>query len=162
MGDWRDALARWRTPYRLFWPGLVWMAALLGAVVLLEGARRGLVLVPPFAASLSILLNLSDVPIAHPVALVGGSTLGAALGTGLALALGGGPAVAALCAVLALGLLVALRLYHPPGVALAMYPALLHPGPWFPLAAVLPFTVVAAGSMALLSRVVPGWPRYPG
>jgi hypothetical protein len=38
---------------------------------------------------------------------------------------------------------------NPPGVALAMYPLLLHPGHWFPLSVVLPFTVIATGSAAL-------------
>lgn len=161
MRRWWDALARWCTPYRVFWPGVVWMAVLLGALAWLDGRRQGVLLVPPFAASLSILLNLSAVPIAQPVALVVGSTLGAGLGTMLTMVLGGGPLIAVLGAVLALTVLVALRVYHPPGVALAMYPALLHPGIWFPLAVVLPFTLVAVGSMALLSRLVPGWPRYP-
>jgi CBS domain-containing membrane protein len=137
------------------------MAVLLGLMAWLDDRHAGILLVPPFAASLSILLNLSDVPIAQPVAMVAGSTLGATLGTVLALTLGGGPLVAALGAVAALVVLVALRIYHPPGVALAMYPALLHPGLWFPLAVVLPFTLAAVGSMALLSRVVPGWPPYP-
>ena len=54
-----------------------------------------------------------------------------------------------------------LRAFHPPGVALALYPVLLHPGNWFPLLVVLPFTVIAVGSAALLSRLVDKWPQYP-
>lgn len=157
---WRDQVALWRTPYRLLLPGVAWMALLLALLAWLDG-RQGVFLVPPFAASLSILLNLSDVPIAQPTAIVAGSTLGAALGTVLAMALGASPWVAALGAVLSIAVLIALRIYHPPGIALAMYPALLHPGTWFAVAVVLPFTLVAVGSMALLSRAVPGWPRYP-
>ena len=64
-------------------------------------------------------------------------------------------------AVAAFGILNLIHAYHPPGVALAMYPLLLHPGDWFPLIVVLPFTVVAVGSAAVLSRLVEGWPRYP-
>jgi CBS-domain-containing membrane protein len=51
--------------------------------------------------------------------------------------------------------------YHPPGVALAMYPLLLRPGHWFPLEVVLPFTVAAVGSAAVLSRMVKSWHTYP-
>jgi hypothetical protein len=42
-----------------------------------------------------------------------------------------------------------------------MYPLLLEPGHWFPLIVVLPFTLIAAGSAALLSRQVKKWPAYP-
>jgi hypothetical protein len=44
-----------------------------------------------------------------------------------------------------------LRAYHPPGVALAMYPPLLHPGVWFAVQVVLPFALVAVISTALMS-----------
>jgi CBS domain-containing membrane protein len=64
-------------------------------------------------------------------------------------------------AVLAFGIINLIRAYHPPGVALAMYPLLLHPGHWFPLVVVFPFAVIAAGSATLLSRLVGKWPAYP-
>ena len=64
-------------------------------------------------------------------------------------------------AVAAFGVTNLIRAYHPPGVALAMYPVLLHPGHWFPLSVVLPFTLVAVGSAALVSRLVREWPVYP-
>jgi hypothetical protein len=50
---------------------------------------------------------------------------------------------------------------HSPRVALALYPVLFHPGNWFPLVVVLPFTVIAVCSAALLSRLVDEWPAYP-
>jgi len=51
--------------------------------------------------------------------------------------------------------------YHPPGVALASIPVLLHLGHWFPLLVVLPFTVMAVGSAAAMSKWLRGWPVYP-
>jgi hypothetical protein len=69
--------------------------------------------------------------------------------------------MAILAAVAAFGIINLIHAYHPPGVALAMYPLPLHPGHWFPLTVVLPFTVVAAGSAALLSRLVGERPAYP-
>jgi CBS domain-containing membrane protein len=64
-------------------------------------------------------------------------------------------------ALAALLLLPLLRAYHPLSVALAMYPALLHPGFWFAVQAVLPFTLTAVLSAALMSRLLRSWPRYP-
>jgi hypothetical protein len=52
----------------------------------------------------------------------------------------GGALLAALTAVIMLPLL---RVFHPPGVALAMCPALLHSGTWFAILVVLPFTLAA-------------------
>jgi hypothetical protein len=49
----------------------------------------------------------------------------------LSLFLGFGPAIAMVAALTAFVALPLLRAYHPPGVTLAMYPALLHPGVWF-------------------------------
>ena len=118
-------------------------------------------LVPPFAATLTILLYLPNAAVAQPAAVIGGSVLGAAIGTMLSLLLGIG-AVTAMTAVLtAMIALPLLRIYHPPGIALAMYPALLHPGPWFALQVVLPFTLAVVISFAALSRSMDSWPRYP-
>ena len=72
-----------------------------------------------------------------------------------------GSVVAILAAVAAFGIINVIHAFHPPGVALAMYPLLLRPGHWFPLSVVLPFTVIAAGSAALLSKLVSEWPAYP-
>ncbi|HEY4114391.1 MAG TPA: hypothetical protein VGM17_10065, partial [Rhizomicrobium sp.] len=64
-------------------------------------------------------------------------------------------------ALTALIVLPLVRAYHPPGVALAMYPALLHPGLWFAVQVVLPFTLAAVISAAVMSRLLHSWPRYP-
>jgi hypothetical protein len=66
-----------------------------------------------------------------------------------------------LAALAALIVLPLLRAYHPPGAALAMCPALLHPGLWFAVQVVLPFTLVAVISAALMSRLLRNWPQYP-
>lgn len=157
----RLIVSGWGTTQRPELCGFLWMATLLGVLVVLDGTHEDIFLVPPFAATLTILLYLSNARIAQPFAIVVGSTAGAALGTTLAALLGGGPAVAAGSALAALMLLPLIRAYHPPGVALAMYPALLHPGPFFAVAIVLPFTLCAVASLSLLSRKLPARARYP-
>ncbi len=137
------------------------MAVLLGILVSLDRRHDGIFLVPPFAATMTILLYLPDVSIAQPFTIVFGSAFGAAIGTALAFALGFGPSIAMAAALAALIVLPLVRAYHPPGVALAMYPALLHPGRWFAIEVVLPFTLAAVISAALMSRLLRGWPRYP-
>jgi CBS-domain-containing membrane protein len=141
--------------------GTVWMAVLLGALVWLDGRNEGVFLVPPFAATMTILLHAPDLAIAQPFAVVFGSTFGAAIGAGLTLLFGFGPAVAVLAALVALVVLPVLRAFHPPAVALAMCPALLHPGLWFAVRDVLPFTLAVVISAAALSRLLGASPRYP-
>lgn len=126
----------------------------------LEHNRIGLFLVPPFGATLTILLVLPEASVAQPYAVVAGSIVGAAVGTLLSL-FAHGSLMAIVAAVLAFGIINLIRAFHPPGVALAMCPLLLQTGHWFPLAVVLPFVVIAAGSAALLSRLVGKWPAYP-
>ncbi len=117
-------------------------------------------LVPPFAATLTILLLLPQSPIAQPIPVVLGTTLGATVGTAVAL-IGHGPVYAVLVATLMVVVLPLLRIYHPPGVAISMYPLMLHTSLIFPFAVVLPFTLVAVTSCHLLSRRVPSWRDYP-
>jgi CBS domain-containing membrane protein len=154
-------LARWGSAHYPRVSACLWMAVLLGALAWLDHAGGGVFLVPPFAATLTILIYLPQVSIAQPLAVVGGSVAGAALGTGLSVLLGFGPGVALLAALAAMIALPLLRIFHPPGIALAMYPALLRPGPLFAIDVVLPFTLVAVISAAALSRWLPGFPRYP-
>ncbi|MGH9326973.1 MAG: HPP family protein [Terriglobia bacterium] len=140
--------------------GYLWFAGMFGVLAALEANKIGLYLVPPFGATLSILLLLADAAIAQSYAVILGSVAGASVGTLISLfAQGAGMAV--LAAVVALGAIELLRAYHPPGVALAMYPLLLHPGHWFPILVVLPFTAIAVGSAAILSKLVGKWPTYP-
>ncbi len=152
-------ITHWGTPHRPFISGILWMGLLLGALTWLD--RAGIFLVPPFAATLTILLYLPRVSIAQPFAIIVGSSLGAAIGTLFAVVFGFGPATAMAAALAALVILPLLRAYHPPGVALAMYPALLHPGLWFAVQVVLPFTIVAVVSATLMSRLLNSWPQYP-
>ncbi len=133
---------------------------MFGVLAGLEHNRIGLFLVPPFGATLTLLLMLPEASVAQPWAVVTGSVVGAGTGTLLSL-FARGSAMAIAAAVLAFAAMNLMRAYHPPGVALAMYPLLLHPGRWFPLAVVLPFALAAAGSAALLSRLVRTWPAYP-
>ena len=85
---------------------------------------------------------------------------GAALGSGLIPLLGFGPGVAMVAAPSA-AIVPLPRLFHPPGIAVAMNPVLSHPGPWFAGEVVLAFTLVAVTSAALMSRMLPGFPRCP-
>jgi CBS-domain-containing membrane protein len=150
----------WGTKATFNLPGCLWLAGMFGILAALEANRIGLYLVPPFGATLSILLLLPDATIAQPYALIVGSVAGASVGTLMSL-FARGLGMAVLAAVVAFGVMTLIRAFHPPGVALALYPMLLHPGNWFPLLVVLPFTVIAVGSAALLSRLVDKWPEYP-
>ena len=137
------------------------MAVLLGPLAWLDFRDGGLFLIPPFAATLTILVYQPNVSIAQPIAVVCGSLFGAAIGTALSVLLGFGPGIALLAALTAVVILPLLRVFHLPGVALAMCPALLHSGAWFAILVVLPFTLAAVISRAVLSRLVSSWSRYP-
>lgn len=150
----------WGTTSRVHTPQYLWVLSMFGILAMLEHNRLGLFLVPPFGATLTLLLMVPDAPVAQPYTVVAGSVLGAATGTILSL-FARGTTMAVLAAVLAFGLLNLIRAYHPPGIALAMYPLLLHPGRWFAPGVVLPFTLAAVGSTALLSRLLASWPAYP-
>jgi hypothetical protein len=89
-----------------------------------------------------------------------GSVCGAAVGTGVSL-FGSGLGMAVLAMMASFVLISLIHAYHPSGVALASIPVLLHPGHWFPLLVVLPFTAAAVGSAAGMSRWLRGWPVYP-
>ena len=157
-------LRAWRRyPGKISPAGALWAACLLGGLAWLDHAVRAdvLFLVPPFAATLSILYYLPQQPVAQPAPVVFGSTLGATIGTLFHLVGLHGPASAALAAIVLFWLLPRIGLYHPPGIALSMFPLLLHPGLWFPVAVVFPFTLIAVSSHWILSRRWPGWPKYP-
>jgi CBS domain-containing membrane protein len=154
-------LAVWGTSQRPTLAGVLWMAGLLGVLVWLSGLHDRIFLVPPFAVTLTTLLYLPNAASAQPFAVIVGSTTGAAIGTLLSLLLGFGPGVAMLAALASLVVLPLLRAYHPPGIALAMFPPLLHPSWWFAVQAVLPFTLAAVVSAAVMSRLLRSWPLYP-
>jgi len=82
------------------------------------------------------------------------------VGTGIGL-FGSGIGMAALAMIAAFAVISLIHAYHPPGVALASIPVLLHPGHWFPLLVVLPFTALAVGSTAAMSKWLRAWPEYP-
>jgi CBS-domain-containing membrane protein len=158
----RTIVTSWGTEPKLSLPihSYVWALSMFGILAFLEFNNIGLYLVPPFAATLSILLLLPDAPIAQPYALIVGSVVGASVGTLLSL-FARGLGMAVLAAIVACLLISVIRAFHPPAVALALYPLLFHPGNWFPLLVVLPFTVIAVCSAAVLSRLVDKWPTYP-
>ena len=150
----------WGTRPTLRLSGYLWVAAMFGVLAALEANRIGVFLVPPFGATLTILMLLPDAPVAQPYALILGSVCGAAVGTGVSF-FGSSLAMAVLAMIAAFVVISLIHAYHPPGVALASIPVLLHPGHWFPLLVVLPFTVAAVGSAAAMSKWFPGWPVYP-
>src|ERR1700730_12899805 len=73
----------WGTRPTLRLGGYLWVAAMFGALALLEANRIGVFLVPPFGATLTILMLLPEAPVAQPYALIAGSVCGAAVGTGI-------------------------------------------------------------------------------
>ena len=150
----------WGTKPTLRLSGYLWVAAMFGVLAVLEANRIGVFLVPPFGATLTILMLLPDTPVAQPYALIAGSVCGAAVGTGMSF-LGSSLGMSVLAMIASFVVISLIHAYHPPGVALASIPVLLHPGYWFPLLVVLPFTVIAVGSAAAMSKWLPGWPVYP-
>src|ERR1700756_1710522 len=150
----------WGTRPTLRLGGYLWVAAMFGLRAALEANRIGVFLVPPFGATLTILMLLLDAPVAQPYSLIVGSVCGAAMGTGGS-CFGSGLAMAVLAMIAVFVVISLIHTYHPPGVALAAIPVLLHPGHWFPLLVVLPFTAAAVGSAAAMSKWLPGWPVYP-
>jgi len=150
----------WGTKPTLRLGGYLWVAAMFGVLAVLEANRIGVFLVPPFAATLTILMLLPETPVAQPYALIVGSVCGAAVGTGVSF-LGSGLGMAVLAMIAAFVVISSIHAYHPPGVALASIPVLLHTGHWFPLAVVLPFTAAAVVSAAAMSKWLRGWPKYP-
>jgi CBS-domain-containing membrane protein len=150
----------WGAKPKLFIHGYLWAICMLGVLALLQLDKVGLFLVPPFGVTLYILVLLPDAPIAQPYAVIVGSVVGAFIGTLLSF-LATGLGMAVLAAIIACLVISLLHAFHPPAVALAMFPLLFHPGNWFPLVVVLPFTVIAVCSAAILSRLVDEWPAYP-
>ena len=75
----------WGTRPTLRLGGYLWVAAMFGLLAALEENRIGVFLVPPFGATLTILMLLPDTPVAQPYALIVGSVCGAAVGTGVSL-----------------------------------------------------------------------------
>ena len=157
---WSSIVGSWGTKMKFSLPVYLWFLAMLASMAFLTKDKLGLYLVPPFLATLSILHFLPDSAIAQPYAVIVGSVAGAAIGTFMTI-FGYGPLFAALGAALAFVVIHALHAYHPPGVALALYPALLHTHPMFPVRVVLPFAILAVGSAAFFSRLSSKWPKYP-
>jgi CBS-domain-containing membrane protein len=149
----------WGTKPELFIPGYLWALSMFGILAVLEFDKVGLYLLPPFGATPFILLFLPDAPIAQPYALIVGSVVGASVGTLLSL-FARGLGMAVLAAIVACLVICVVHAFHPPAVALALYPVLFYPGNWFPLVVVLPFAVIAVCSAAVLSRLVDKWPAY--
>jgi CBS domain-containing membrane protein len=87
---------------------------MFGLLAALEANRVGVFLVPPFAATLTILVSLPDAPVAQPYALIAGSVCGAAIGTGASF-FGRGIGMAVLAMMTAFVVISVIHAYHPPG-----------------------------------------------
>jgi len=94
---------------------------MFGILAMLEDIRIGLFLIPPFGATLTVLMDLPEAPVAQPYAVIAGSVIGASVGTLLSL-FSHGALMAIVAAVTAFCIINLIHAYHPPGVALAMYP----------------------------------------
>lgn len=126
------------------------MTVLLGALAWRSASQDAIFLALPFGATLAILLYLPEAQIAKPRSVILGSVLGAAIGTALMAILGADASTAVVAALAAALVLSVFRVFHPPAIALALYPALVHPGWRFPLEVVLPFTLIAVLSAPLV------------
>lgn len=156
----RKILESWGTRMNFSVSAYLWFLCMLAVLATLQRDRVGLFLVPPFLTTLTILHLLPDSAIAQPYPVIFGSVVGAGIGTMMA-AISHSTWSIVCAAGLAFVVIHLLRAYHPPAVALSLYPSLLHPSVWFPLRVVLPFTVIAVVSAAVLCRLLPGWPKYP-
>src|SRR3989442_12934328 len=119
----------WGTRPTLRLGGYLWVTAMFGLLAFLEANRIGVFLVPPFGATLTILMLLPETPVAQPYALIVGLVCGAAVGTGVSF-LGSGLGMAVLAMIAAFVVISLIHAYHPPAAALASIPVLLHPGHW--------------------------------
>ena len=72
----------WGTRPTLHVSGFIWVTAMFSVMAVLEVKRVGVFLVPPFGATLTILMLLPDTPVAQPYALIVGSVCGAAVEMG--------------------------------------------------------------------------------
>ncbi len=150
----------WIYKGNISWLQAVWFLSILCILAWLDRTTNFVWLVPPFAATLTILLLLPKSPIAQPIPVVIGTTLAASFGTAVSM-LVHGPIYAVLTALAIVIVLPFLRIYHPPGVALSMYPLLLHTGILFPVLVVLPFTLISVISCSVLSKLSKSWANYP-
>src|ERR1700752_110491 len=73
-------VAHWGASQRPALAGVMWMAVLLGILFWLDDQHEAIFLVPPFAATMSILQYLPSVSLAQPFAVVVGSVLGGGIG----------------------------------------------------------------------------------
>lgn len=153
-------LRSWGTRPTFPLSGYLWAVGMFCVLAALQADRIGLFLVPPFGATLTILILLPGASVAQPYALIAGSVVGAAVGTAFSF-FGNGLGVAVLSMIAASVVISLIHAYHPPAVALAMIPVLLKPGPWFSLSVVLPFAAAAVLSAAAMSKWNASWPRYP-
>lgn len=65
-------LTSWFTLHRPAALGSLWMAVPLGALTFLDLRDGGILLIPPSAATLTVLVHQPNVSIAQPIAVVGG------------------------------------------------------------------------------------------
>jgi CBS-domain-containing membrane protein len=99
---------------------------MFGVLALLEANRIGVFLVPPFGATLTMLMLLPDAVVAQPYALIAGSVCGAAVGTGISF-FGSGVGLSVLAMIAAFLFISLIHAYHPPGVALESIPCCFTP-----------------------------------
>ncbi|MEM3857741.1 MAG: HPP family protein [Thermoprotei archaeon] len=151
--------SEWVSHSSLPWYCYLWLFTVLLPFALASG-NAAIYLFPPFAATATIILFIPSANLAQPYPVIVGSTIGATLGDALSL-FEHGPIWAALAAALSAFVMNAVKAYHPPGVALSLYPLLLRPPVSFPLTTVLPFTLLVTFSSAGLSRLLDRWPKYP-
>jgi CBS-domain-containing membrane protein len=104
----------WGTKSGLNIAEYLWVVSMFGVLAGLEDIRIGLFLIPPFGATLSVLIDLPEAPVAQPYAVVAGSVVGASVGTLLSL-FSHGSLMAIFAAVLAFGIINLIHAYHPPG-----------------------------------------------
>lgn len=132
----------WGTRPNLHVSGYLWVTAMFGVLAFLEANRIGIFLVPPFGATLTILMLLPDAAVAQPYALIAGSVGGAAVGTGVSF-FGRGVALSVLA------MIVAFLVFSP------CTPIILRESRWHRFRCCC---IPAIGSPLWLCFLLPSWP----
>lgn len=127
--------------------------AAVAAIGLAHGAGPIALLIPSFGASCALLFAAPGSPLAQPSAVIGGHVVSTATALLLRAALPDAWWAAAMAVAVAIALMMALRVLHPPGAANPLVVFALDPGFGFLVAPVLVGAVALVAMATLYHRL---------
>ena len=134
--------------------------ATLLALVAIGVDLHEIVLIPPLAASMALIVGAPSLPLAQPRNVIGGQLVSASVGLLVAAAAGSTLWLAAVAGGLALGAMLLLRVSHSPAAATAVIAVLTAPAPLLFLSLLALATIVLICFGVLTARVT-GNRNYP-